>query len=85
MARRKPHRDRPEFRAEARRLTAEREEPITKIARELGVSAQTLQEWVVAARPEPREPLTHDERSVRVGAGGEGPRSGANDECGLGR
>lgn len=36
----------PEFRAEAVRLVRSSGEPIPKIARELGVSAQTLHNWV---------------------------------------
>jgi len=53
----------PEFKAEALRLIAETDEPIKKIASELGVAAKTLHDWMQAARPEPREPLTEDERS----------------------
>lgn len=39
----------PEFRAEAVRLVRASEEPIPKIAKELGVSAQTLRNWVFQA------------------------------------
>jgi transposase len=63
MGRRKQHRYSPEFKAEALRLIAETNEPIKKIARELGVAAKTLHDWRAAARPEPREPLSEDERS----------------------
>src|SRR5919206_4360555 len=63
MGRRKQHRYSPEFKAEALRLIAETDEPIKKIARELGVASKTLHEWLKAARPEPREPLNEDERS----------------------
>jgi transposase len=63
MARRKRPRYSPEFKAEALRLIAETDEPIKKIARELGVASKTLHEWMQAARPEPRDPLTEDERS----------------------
>jgi transposase len=52
----------PEFKAEALRLIAETDEPIKTIARDLGVSSKTLHEWKSAARPEPREPFTEDER-----------------------
>jgi len=44
-------------------LLAETDEPVKKIARDLGVASKTLHEWMQAARPEPREPLTEDERS----------------------
>lgn len=63
MGRRKQHRYSPEFKAEAVRLITETDEPIKKIARELGVASKTLHEWMKAARPEPRVPLTEDERS----------------------
>ena len=63
MARSRQHRYSPEFKAEALRLMADTDEPIKKIARELGVSAKTLHDWAAAVRPEPREPLTEDERS----------------------
>jgi len=39
----------PEFRAEALRLVRASGEPIAKIAGELGVSAQTLRNWVFQA------------------------------------
>ena len=61
--RRKRQRYSPEFKAEALRVIAETNEPITKMARELGVTSKTLHEWMQAARSEPREPLTEDERS----------------------
>ena len=63
MARRKRQRYSPECKAEALRLIAETDEPIKQIARELGVASKTLHDWIQAARPEPREPLTEDERS----------------------
>jgi transposase len=63
MGRRQRHRYSPEFKAEALRLLAETDEPVKKIARDLGVASKTLHEWMQAARPEPREPLTEDERS----------------------
>jgi transposase len=63
MGRQKRPRYSPEFKAEALRVIAETDEPIKKIARDLGVASKTLHEWMQAARPEPREPLTEDERS----------------------
>lgn len=63
---RKHRRFSPEFKAEAVRLVRETEEPITKLARELNVSAKSLREWVEAARPAARDPLTEDERSELV-------------------
>jgi len=53
----------PEFKAEAVRLVATTDEPLTKLARDLGVTPQSLREWVAAARPQPQVPLTEDERS----------------------
>lgn len=53
----------PEFKAEAVRLVEHSGESLKAIARELGVYPSTLHGWVEAARPEPREPLTEDERS----------------------
>ena len=53
----------PEFRTEALRLAAESDTPLRTIARDLGMSRETLRKWVEAARPEPRQPLTEDERS----------------------
>jgi transposase-like protein len=63
MGRRKARRYTPEFKAEAIRLVAETDEPVAKIARDLGISTRSLELWVKAARPEPRDPLTEDERS----------------------
>ena len=53
----------PEFKAEAVRLVTATDEPVSKIARDLGVTRASLQAWVDAARPQPRLPLTEDERS----------------------
>ena len=53
----------PEFKAEAIRLAQTSDAPLSAIARELGVAVPTLHAWVEAARPQPREPLTDDERS----------------------
>ena len=39
-------------------------EPITTIARELGVAAKTWHDWRAAARPQPREPLREDHDPV---------------------
>jgi len=56
----------PEFKAEALRLIAESDAPLRMIARDLGMSRETLRKWADAARPEPRQPLTEDERSELV-------------------
>ena len=53
----------PEFKAEAVRLVQSTDTALSAIARELHVAVPTLHAWVEAARPEPREPLTEDERS----------------------
>jgi transposase-like protein len=63
MGRRRRRQFSPEFKAEAIRLVQQSDAPLTTIARELGVTAPTLRAWIEAARPEPREPLTEDERS----------------------
>ena len=52
-----------EFRAAAIRLVDEREAPLARIARELGVKESTLRLWVKEAQPEPTAPLREDERS----------------------
>ena len=52
-----------EFRAEAIRLVDEREAPLARIARELGVKESTLRLWVKEAQPESTAPLREDERS----------------------
>ena len=53
----------PEFTAEAVRLVRTSSDPITKSARDLGVSMSTLRLWVAATRPTSDVPLTDDERS----------------------
>jgi len=64
MGRRQKHRRfSPEFKAEAVRLVTTTNEPLAAIARDLGVHVASLRAWVEAARPQPREPLTEDERS----------------------
>jgi transposase len=63
MARRRPRRFSPEFKAEAVRLVQSSEAPIATIAQQLGIGKGTLCRWVEEARPTPREPLTEDERS----------------------
>ena len=63
MGRRRRRRFSPEFKAEAVRLVQTTDDSLSRIARELGVPAPTLHAWVTAARPQPREPLTDDERS----------------------
>jgi len=44
----------------------ESDESIIHIARELGVSEPSLRAWVEAARPQPKPPLTDDERSELI-------------------
>ena len=61
--RQKRRRYSPEFKAEAVRLVMETDESITRIAQDLGVSEPSLRAWVEAARPQPKKPLTDDERS----------------------
>lgn len=63
MGRRRRRQFSPEFKAEAVRLVQQSETPLAALAREIGVGKTTLLSWVEAARPEPREPLTEDERS----------------------
>ena len=63
MGRRKRRRFSPEFKAEAVRLVTASDESIGTIAQELGVTPQSLRKWVEAGRPQPRVPLTEDERT----------------------
>jgi transposase len=63
MGRRRRAKYSPEFKAEAVRHVAQTDEPLSAVAHNLGVHTSTLKTWVGAARPEPREPLTEDERS----------------------
>jgi transposase len=63
MARQKRRRFSPEFKAEAVRVVTMTDEPLSKIARDLGVTTASLRQWTAAARPQPRRPLTEDERS----------------------
>jgi len=63
MGRRRRRLYSPEFRAEAVRVAQHSEEPLAKIARDLGVGKSTLLHWLEAVRPAAREPLTEDERS----------------------
>jgi len=64
--RHKRSRYRAEFNAEAVRVVIETDESIASIARDLGVSEPTLHAWVEAARPQPKQPLTDDERTELV-------------------
>ena len=67
MGRRRKHRRfSPEFKAEAVRLVTATEEPVAKIAQDLGVSPQNLRAWVQAARPQLATPLTEHERSELI-------------------
>jgi transposase len=52
-----------EFRAEAVRLARAANEPLARIARDVGVKESTLRMWVNDARPEEAPPLHEDERS----------------------
>jgi transposase len=63
MARRRRVRYTPEFKAEALRALQASTVSVEQLARDLGVTSKTLHNWAKAARPEPREPLTEDERS----------------------
>ena len=51
-----------EFRAEAIRLVRASTDPLAKVARDVGVNAETLRLWVQAAQPA-HVPLTDDELS----------------------
>lgn len=63
MARRRHRHYSPEFKAEALRVAQQSDEPLAKVARDLGINKTTLRLWIDATRPEPREPLTEDEQS----------------------
>jgi transposase len=52
-----------EFRGEAIRLVRETQEPLARIARELGVKDSTLRLWVKEAAATTAPPLQEDERS----------------------
>ena len=55
-----------EFKAEAVRLVMDTDESLGRIARDLGVSEPSLRAWVEAARPQPKKPLSDDERTELV-------------------
>ncbi len=63
MARRQRPIYSPEFRAEAVRRVRNSDEPLLTIARDLGISAGSLKNWVESSRPKPEVPLTDDERA----------------------
>lgn len=63
MGRRRRIRYSPEFKAEAVRLVTTTDTPLKVIARNIGVTATSLRDWVHAARPASAEPLVEDERS----------------------
>ena len=63
MSRQKRARYTPEFRAEAVRLARASTEPVSRIARDLGVNAATLGHWLTVAQPPSDVPLTDSERS----------------------
>jgi transposase len=66
MGRQKYRRFSREFKAEAVRLVTTTDEPLARIARDLGVTPQSLRQWVEAARPQPATPVTEDERSELI-------------------
>jgi len=63
MARSRQPRYTPEFKAEAVRIVRSSSDAVAKIARDLGVTQQSLRTWVQAAQPPLTPPLTDDERS----------------------
>jgi transposase len=63
MARRSRRRFSEEFKAEAIRLVQQSDEPLAKIAKDLGVHPRSLRDWLEAVRPPTEERLTEDERS----------------------
>ena len=63
MARSRQPRYTAEFKAEAVRLVRTSSEPVVKIARDIGVSVQSLRHWVQRAQPTTSPPITDDERS----------------------
>ena len=67
MVRRRRRQFSPEFKAEAVRLVASSDAPITTIAQQLGIARGMLSRWVDQARPAAQEPpVTDDERSELV-------------------
>lgn len=64
MPRRQRRRFSAELKAEAVRVAQQSDEPISLLAKELGVPPRSLRHWLEAARPQPTETrLTEDERS----------------------
>ena len=63
MARRRRRQFSLEFKAEAVRLVQSTDAPLASIAQQLGIGKGTLCRWVEAARPQPAERLSEDERS----------------------
>ena len=53
----------PEFRAEAVRRARTTPESVPAIARDLGITPNTLRNWIAATRPQSAVPLTDDERT----------------------
>jgi len=62
MGRMRRNRYTPEFRAEAVRLVRASADSVSKVARDLGLNAETLRLWVQAAQPPGVVPLTDGER-----------------------
>jgi transposase len=63
MARSRQPRYTAEFKAEAVRLARTSSDTLTQIARDIGVSVQSLRHWVKAAQPSASPPMTDDDRS----------------------
>jgi len=63
MGRRKRPSYSAEFKAEAVRLVRTSDDPLTKIAHDLGVTHTSLRTWVEATRPPATPTLTTDERT----------------------
>ena len=63
MGRRTTPRYSPEFKAEAVRLVRTTDDPVAKIAQDLGVTPKSLRTWVEATRPPATPTLTTDERT----------------------
>ena len=53
----------PEFKAEVVRRARTSTDAIPAIARDVGITPNTLRNWIAATRPQPAVPLTDDERS----------------------
>jgi transposase len=64
MPRRQRRRFTAEFKAEVVRVAQQSNEPISRLAKDLGVPPRSLRDWLEAARPQPADGrLTEDERA----------------------